>query len=244
MESGPAENTRPTEQAAVTMFKFRGLYTRFLNRKYRKALGHMGAGVIIHRRASIEGFIKQVRLGDKCWIRRDTLIECDQPTSTIEIGKDTLIGPAAMLFSSQGHIRVGDHCSINPFCVLYGQGNLTIGNWVRIAAHTVIVTSNHVFDDPHKPIKTQGLTKRGVTIEDDVWIGAGARILDGCRIGKGSVVGAGSVVTRSVDPYTIVVGAPARVIGTRGPKDEPPAEMVQESRIAEATSLLKAGDRS
>jgi maltose O-acetyltransferase len=54
--------------------------------------------------------------------------------------------------------------------------------------------------------------KIGISIEDDCWIGAGAIILSGVTIGKGSVVGAGSVVTKNVEPYSVVVGNPARKI--------------------------------
>ena len=53
------------------------------------------------------------------------------------------------------------------------------------------------------------------SIEDDVWIAANCTITPGTRIGHGAVVGAGAVVTRDVEPYAIVGGVPARVIGSR-----------------------------
>jgi acetyltransferase-like isoleucine patch superfamily enzyme len=56
---------------------------------------------------------------------------------------------------------------------------------------------------------------KGIVIEDDVWIGAGARILDGVTIARGSVIGAGSVVTKSTQPYSIVVGVPAKIVSSR-----------------------------
>jgi acetyltransferase-like isoleucine patch superfamily enzyme len=55
----------------------------------------------------------------------------------------------------------------------------------------------------------------GVTIEDDVWIGAQAIVLRGVTVGRGSIVGAGAVVKKSVPPYSIVAGVPARVIRFR-----------------------------
>jgi acetyltransferase-like isoleucine patch superfamily enzyme len=57
-----------------------------------------------------------------------------------------------------------------------------------------------------------------VVIEDRVWIGARAIVLKGVTIGHDSVVGAGAIVTRSIPPYSVAVGQPARVIRTVGPK--------------------------
>jgi acetyltransferase-like isoleucine patch superfamily enzyme len=121
-----------------------------------------------------------------------------------------------MLITYGGDIDIGVNCSVNPYCVLYGLGGLKIGDNVRIAAHTVIVPANHTFDDPSIPICRQPETKKGIIIEDDVWIGAGCRILDGVRIGRGSVIGAGSVVTKSIPEMSVAVGVPARVIRRRG----------------------------
>lgn len=120
-----------------------------------------------------------------------------------------------MILSYGGDIRIGDDCSFNPYCVIYGHGGLRIGNSVRIAAHTVIVPANHNFDDPHTPIRLQGLTTKGITIGNDVWIGAGVRIMDGVEIGNGCVVAAGSVVTKSVPNGAVVAGVPAKVIRVR-----------------------------
>ena len=58
-----------------------------------------------------------------------------------------------------------------------------------------------------------------VTIGHDVWIGHGATILPGVTVGDGAVIGAGAVVSKSVEPYTIVGGVPARVIRRRFPQE-------------------------
>lgn len=136
----------------------------------------------------------------------------------INIGKNCVIHDYAMVLTYGGSIEIGDNCSINPFSILYGHGGLKIGNCVRIAAHTIIIPANHIYSDIKIPIYLQGETTEGITIEDDVWIGAGCRILDGVRIGKGSVIGAGSVVTESIPEYSVAVGIPARIIQKRGEK--------------------------
>ncbi|MGD8522335.1 MAG: acyltransferase [Desulfobacterales bacterium] len=134
---------------------------------------------------------------------------------TISIGDSTHILSYAMLKGFGGNINIGDHCTVHPFCMLCGGGGLKIGNSVRIAAHTVIMPSNHVFEDPKTPIRLQGIRAEGIIIKDDVWLGTGVRVLDGITIGKGSIVGAGAVVTKDVPDYAIVTGVPARVTGWR-----------------------------
>jgi len=140
---------------------------------------------------------------------------------SVSIGPGSQIHDYAMLMTYGGDIRLGGGCTVNPFCVLYGHGGLTIGDHVRIATHCVIIPANHNFNDLDKPIWQQAETRVGIVIEDDVWIGAGARVMDGVRIGRGSVIGAGAVVTKSIPPGSVAVGVPARVIGQRGalPKD-------------------------
>lgn len=122
----------------------------------------------------------------------------------------------ALLFSQGGDIRIGPDVYVGPYAVLYGTGGLTIGRDTMIAAHVVIPPSNHVYEDPQRPIRTQGLTARGIAIGNDVWIGAHAVVLDGVTIGDGAVIAAGAVVNHDVEPYTVVGGVPARSVGRRG----------------------------
>jgi acetyltransferase-like isoleucine patch superfamily enzyme len=81
-----------------------------------------------------------------------------------------------------------------------------------------MITRKHGFSDVDKPMSHQGYTNAPIVIEDDVWVGFQAVILPGVTIGHGSIVGAGAVVTKDVEPYTVVVGIPARPLKRR---DEP-----------------------
>lgn len=148
--------------------------------------------------------------------------EFSPPYGSITFGDRCSIGRNAIIATYGGNITIGDDVSINPGCIIYGHGNLTIGNATRIAAQTVIVPANHNFADPSKRILDLPLTRKGVTIGSDVWIGTGARILDGVEIGDRAVIAAGAVVVRSVGKGEIVGGIPARVLKQRfeGPQAE------------------------
>ena len=104
---------------------------------------------------------------------------------------------------------------IGENCFLDGFGGLTIGRDVLIAHNASLISEDHGFASRRVPIRRQAKTTAPIVIEDDVWIGCGARILKGVTVGRGSIVGAGSVVTTDVAPYSIVGGVPARVIEMR-----------------------------
>lgn len=136
---------------------------------------------------------------------------------SIRIGERSVIHPGAMLLSYGGFIRLGANCSVNPYSVLYGHGGLVIGDNVRIAAHCVIVPANHGIALDGGPIASQPLSKRGIRIGNNVWLGAGVRVLDGAVIGDGCVVAAGAVVRGELHPCGIYGGVPARLLGWRKP---------------------------
>ena len=113
-------------------------------------------------------------------------------------------------------ISIGRNVTINEYVFLDGYGGLEIGDDCRIAHGCSFISEDHVFEDPDTPTWRQGKRAGRITLESDVWLGCGVRVLRGVRIGRGSVVGAGAVVTRDLPPYSIAVGLPARVVGTRG----------------------------
>ena len=74
---------------------------------------------------------------------------------------------------------------------------------------------NHEFDRVDVPIKAQGVERQPIVVEDDCWIASGVTILAGVTVGRGAVIAAGTVVSKDVEPYSIVAGVPAKVIGQR-----------------------------
>lgn len=159
-------------------------------------------------------FYPSIRIGKSLIIEKNVSLNI-MYGGTITIGDHCELRRGVQLLSYGGNIIIGHNSSINPYTLVYGQGNISIGNYVRIAAHCTLIPSNHVFADISVPICKQGLLNRGIVIEDDVWIGTGVRVLDGVVIATGCIIGAGSVVTHSTEPYGIYVGIPARKIKSR-----------------------------
>ena len=116
-----------------------------------------------------------------------------------------------------GGITVGERSNINPGCMLDSRGgSITIGKDVDIAPEVNIWTLEHNLADPD--FATQG---GSVIIEDFAWVCNRAVILPGVTLGRGCVVAAGAVVTKSVEPWTIVGGIPAKPIGRRPQHQHP-----------------------
>lgn len=117
--------------------------------------------------------------------------------------------------SSPSGISLGNYVCINRHANLGGQGQLTIGNYVNIGPNCSLITANHRFDSPDKPMAWQGITQGPVTIGDDVWLGVNVTVLPNVQIGRGAIVGANAVVTKDVPSYAIVAGVPAKILRFR-----------------------------
>jgi acetyltransferase-like isoleucine patch superfamily enzyme len=135
-------------------------------------------------------------------------------TYAVEIGALTIIHDSTIIATHGGYVNIGKNVSLHPFSVIYGHGGVEIGEGARIATSTVIVASSHGIDDPEMSI-SQSWSGEGIVIGEDVWIGAGVRILDGTRIGNRCVIGAGAVVTKSIPEASVAVGVPAKVLKQR-----------------------------
>jgi len=183
---------------------------------YKTAFHEIGKDVRISRKAMIK-YAKTIVLGNNVSIGEYAILDgnSEKCNPSITIGDNTYLTSFAVIDVQGGFVKIGENCSVNPFCVLYGQGGLEIGNGVRIAAKTTIIPANHSFSRTDIPQWLQPLTKKGIKIEDDVWIGTNVTILDGVTIHRGSVVGGGAVVTKDIPEYSVAVGVPAKVIKRR-----------------------------
>jgi acetyltransferase-like isoleucine patch superfamily enzyme len=154
---------------------------------------------------------RAVKIDPSSWVSWRSVIRTNGGGSVL-IGKNCEIHAFAMILTYGGDVVLGDDCSVNPFTIIYGHGGVQIGNGVRIAAHSVIVPGTHNIPLGSGSLRRAGVSAKGIVIGNDVWIGSGARLLDGIHVGSNAVIGAGSVVTRSVPSGVTVAGVPARVI--------------------------------
>jgi acetyltransferase-like isoleucine patch superfamily enzyme len=106
-------------------------------------------------------------------------------------------------------MRIGRNVFINQNCTFYDLGGIDIADEVMIGPNVSIITSGHPLEPSQRRSVTTG---KPIVIERNVWIAAGATIIDGVTIGENSVVAAGSVVTKDVPANTLAGGNPARVI--------------------------------
>ena len=126
------------------------------------------------------------------------------------------IGRHCILTAQNGSLVLGERAALSANVhVGADDGVITIGPRTAIGTGTVLRAANHRIDRTDIPMMDQGHVPGEIHIEEDVWIGANCVITADVRIGRGAVVGAGAVVTHDVEPYAIVGGVPARVIGTR-----------------------------
>ncbi|MBD2704314.1 acyltransferase [Spirosoma sp. BT702] len=138
-------------------------------------------------------------------VRMDVL-----PFNPFMLGAQSIIDDFSVVNNGVGSVEIGSNTLVGIGNVVIGP--VTIGNNVITAQHVVLSGLNHVYEDVHKPIRDQAVTRHRIIIEDDCWIGANVTITAGITIGRHAVVAGGSVVTRDVPAYTIVGGNPARIL--------------------------------
>lgn len=120
-----------------------------------------------------------------------------------------------VVIKTVGHgakIVIGDDVGVSG-CTISAAQSITIGNHVLIGSGCLITDSDAHPVDPFERREGGGGVSKPIVIENDVFVGARAIILKGVTIGQGSVIGAGSVVAKSIPPYSIAVGNPAKIIG-------------------------------
>ena len=139
----------------------------------------------------------------------------------ITIGNSVSIGSFSRIIVSTSfnqigeHIKIGNSVGLGEFAYLGGAGGLEIGDECIIGQYFSCHPENHITTDLDLPIRQQGVTRKGIKIGKNCWIGSKVTILDGVEIGEGCVIAAGAVINKSFPKNTIIGGVPARILKTR-----------------------------
>ncbi len=173
----------------------------------------IGRGVELRSRSLIQlGF--GVTLGDGVLIdalSREGVVLGDN----VNIGESTRIEASGSISDIGKGINFGNNSGIGAFSFVGGAGGVKIGNDVIMGQWVSFHPENHNFDRLDVPIRLQGISRRGIVIEDDCWIGAKVTFLDGAYVGHGCVIAAGALVRGYIPPFSVAAGVPARVIRSR-----------------------------
>lgn len=159
-----------------------------------------------------------LHLSPGCFIDDNVTIFAHSSGGSVTLGRGVHLYRGTIVeVGAGGNVTIGDDTHIQAGCHLKGfLRDLRIGANVQLAPHCGLSPYEHSISDVTRPIMAQGIESKGdIVIEDDVWLGLGVNVLDGVTIGRGAVIGAGAVVTRSVPPFAIAAGVPARVIRSR-----------------------------
>jgi len=183
--------------------------------KGRHALARLGVAGYISPSALLSH--SNLTLGERVFIGDGAILFSRGRETRVRIGDDVYVNRGCIIETGDGgSISIGNRTTIQPGCQFSCyKGSLIIGEDVQIAPKCAFYPYNHdVVAD--QLIKSQPLvTKGGILIEDDVWLGYGVVVLDGVKIGRGAVIGAGSVVTKELRARSIAAGVPARELGQR-----------------------------
>jgi acetyltransferase-like isoleucine patch superfamily enzyme len=165
-------------------------------------------------RVRILGDPKRIHVGAGSVVEEDVILDVRQG-GEICLGLNMRLRIGATIATCGGDVVFGDNCGIQQRTIVYGHGGVSAADYVWIAADCIIVPANHGIELSDVPIYEQPLSKKGIRMGSDIWVGSGCCVLDGVSIGSGAVVGAGSIVTRDIPPNTIAGGVPAKMIRSR-----------------------------
>ncbi|MDC6389773.1 acyltransferase [Maribacter sp. PR1] len=135
--------------------------------------------------------------------------------NNVSVGDNTIIECTGVISHLGQGIKVGNNVGFAQNCFIQVRGKVVIGNNVIFGPNSSVFSENHNFSSLDVPINMQGVNRKGVVIEDGVWIASGAKILDGVIVGKNSIVAAGAVINKDVPPNSIVGGIPGKILKYR-----------------------------
>ena len=164
---------------------------------------------------------RRIRLGERVIVSDGCVVDgrSDQAADAIVLGDDVMLSNNVMLSSKNGRIQIGNDVGINAQTVIQSTNNcpVSIGNDCILGQGCLVIGGgSYDLSDPETLTRTSSIINDGgVFLEDNVWLGGRVTVLGGVTVARSSVVAAGAVVTRSLPPYSVSMGVPAKVVRRR-----------------------------
>jgi acetyltransferase-like isoleucine patch superfamily enzyme len=182
---------------------------------YPLLLGSVGRGVVFGQGVVLRHAHK-IRLGDGVTV--DDLVVLDAKGAAnrgIDVGDGVFLGRGTILSCKDGDIAIGAQGNFGFHCEIFSGSSVTVGRHGLFAAQSYLVGGGHEFEGAGLAVIDQPRSSRGIVLGDNVWLGTGAKVLDGVTIGNDVVVGANAVVNADLPDGAIAAGVPARVLRHR-----------------------------
>ncbi len=182
---------------------------------YPRLLGACGRHVVFGQNVVLRHPHK-IRIADDVVIDDNCLLDAKgEDNRGISIGPGVFLGRNTILSCKNGDIELGEGVNIGFNCEVFSASRVTVGRNALFAAYCYVIGGDHDFSDPSRAVAEQGRRSLGVSVGEGVWMGAGAKVMDGVTIGEHAIIGAGAVVKTDVPDRAVAVGRPAKIVGTR-----------------------------
>jgi len=185
-----------------------------------RLFGSCGKGVMFADNITLR-HPKRIHLGDRVIISEGAVLDARHDTAdhVITLGDDVMLSVNVMISCKNGCVAVGERTGLSAQTVIHATNDcpVTIGRDAIVGPQCYLAGGgNYHFDRTDVPIREQGIRQDGgVTLEDDVWLGAKVTVLGGVTMHRGSIAGAGAVVARDADRNAICAGVPATTLRYR-----------------------------
>ncbi|HHK7175853.1 TPA: acyltransferase [Streptococcus pneumoniae] len=182
-------------------------------------LGKKGKRLFIGRGVTLLAK-RKLYVGNNIRIGKYVSIDClskdgIQIADNVKIGDySQIIGTGSVKNMGIG-LKIGKNSSFSEYSLFGSAGGITIGGDVIAGQNVRFHAENHSYEVLHIPIREQGVNRKGISVGDNCWIGAGAVFLDGSSIGSGCIVATNAVVTKKFPDNVIIGGVPAKILMER-----------------------------
>jgi acetyltransferase-like isoleucine patch superfamily enzyme len=193
-----------------------GLFLR--SKLYPLLMGRVGKNVIFGQNVTLR-HPHNIYIGDNVVIDDNCMLDAKGVGSAgIFIGSNVFLGRNTILSCKDGEIHLEDGVNISFNCDIHSSTQVILRKNALVAAYCYMVGGgNYQMDGVDIPFSQQEdfSEDKGIEVGENVWLGAGVKVLDGVVIGDNSVVGAGAVVNRSLPAWVVATGVPAKVLRER-----------------------------